>query len=208
MRAVIIGTGPSLTEGAIEAIKSSPHMKFGCNNIYQVIPIDVHLSCNPEWWDYYWPRDERLRNGDFAKWTWDKATAELYGLAYIRGEWGDGLSTDPGVIHYGHSSGYQLINLALHYGATEFVLIGYDLKYPKGYNGIKQQAGGDRHFFGEYPKELQHWTKFNIGPNGELNGLLECYRTIKPADYGIRIINCSPGSALDFFEAGSLEEWV
>lgn len=208
MRALIIGTGPSLTPEAVSLIRQSKHMKFGCNNIYQTINVDVHLACNPEWWDYYWPRDEKLRSGDFAKWTWDKPTSEKYGIAHIRGEWGDGLSTDPEVIHYGHSSGYQLLNLALHYGVTEFVLIGYDLKYPKGYNGHQQRAGGDRHYFGEYPKELQHWTKFNIGPEGELNGLLECYQTIKPSDYGIRIINCSPGSALDFFETGELDEWA
>jgi hypothetical protein len=91
---------------------------------------------------------------------------------------------------------------------TEFVLIGYDLKYPSGYNGNQKKSGGNRHFFGEYPKELQHWTRFNIGDNGELNGLLECYRTINPEEYGIRIINCSPGSALDFFETGMLEDYL
>jgi hypothetical protein len=181
---------------------------FGCNNSYQVAPLTALLACNPEWWDYYWPKDESLRRAEFTKWTWDKPTADKYGLAYVRGEWGDGLSTDPDVIHYGHSSGYQLINLALHYGVTEFVLIGYDLRYPAGYDGRKQVTGGDRHYFGEYPKELQHWTKFNMGGGGELNGLLKCYRTINPADYGIRIINCSPGTALDFFETGRLGDWI
>jgi hypothetical protein len=122
--------------------------------------------------------------------------------------WADGLSTDPEFIHYGHSSGYQLINLALHYGVTEFVLIGYDLRYPKGYNGHTREPGGDRHFFGEYPAALQHWTKFGIGPDGKINGLLDCYRTIKPADYCIRIINCSPDTALDFFEVGRLSDWL
>jgi hypothetical protein len=181
---------------------------FGCNNAYQIAPVRALLACNPEWWDYYYPRDIDLRLGTFSKWTWDQQTADKYGLAHIRGEWGDGLSTDSGVIHYGHSSGYQLIGLALHHGVTEFVLIGYDLRYPVMYDGIKQVAGGDRHYFGEYPQELQHWTKFNMGKAGELNGLLDCYRTIQPEAYGIRIINCSPGSALDFFENGRLEEWL
>jgi len=181
---------------------------FGCNNTYQQVDLTALLACNIEWWDYYYPRDKFLRDGDFAKWTWDKPTAEKYGLSHIAGEWGDGLSTDPTVIHYGHSSGYQLINLALHYGVTEMILVGYDLRYPKGYNGHTRVTGGARHYFGEYPPQLQHWTKFNIGDNGELNGLLDCYRTINPDDYGIRIINCSPGSALDFFEVGELLEWV
>ena len=168
--------------------------------------LSALLACNPEWWDYYWPRDENLRRGEFTKWTWDKPTADKYGLAYIEGRWGDGLSTDPGYIHYGHSSGYQLLGLALHHGITEFVLIGYDLRYPQGYSKTYRDPGGDRHYFGEYPKELEHWPA--AGPNGEMTGLLECYRTIKPAELGIRIINCSEGSALDFFEMGDLGDWI
>jgi len=208
VRAVILGTGPSVTGEVMKQLQATRLPIFGCNNAYQIAPVRALISCNIEWWDYYWQRDVNLRLGAFDKWTWDKATSERYGIAHIRGEWGDGLSTDPEVIHYGHSSGYQLLGLAYHYGVTEFVLTGYDLRFPVMYDGIKQVAGGDRHYFGEYPQELQHWTKTNIGGNGELNGLLECYRTIKPETYGIRIINCSPGSALDFFENGRLEEWL
>jgi len=207
VRGIVLGTGPSVTPEVIEQLSKTRLPIFGCNNAYQVAPLKALLSCNPEWWDYYW-KDSSLRSGDFEKWTWDLPTSEKYGIAYIEGQWGDGLSTDPAVIHYGHSSGYQLVNLVYHYGIREMVLIGYDLRYPKDYNGMKQQAGGDRHYFGEYPSELQHWTKFNMGQNGEINGLLECYRTIKPEDYGLRIINCSPGTALDFFETGELAEWI
>ena len=172
------------------------------------MPLTALLACNIEWWCHYWPRDALLREGAFDKWTWDQGTAEKYGLHHIRGVWGDGLSRNANYIHYGHSSGYQLIGLAYHYGVREMILCGYDLRYPPGYNGMLQVAGGDRHYFGEYPPALQHWTKFNIGPKGELNGLLDCYRTIKPADYGLRIINTSPGSALDFFETAKLEDCI
>ena len=206
MRAIVIGTGPSLNKEAAELVQSSRLPKFGCNNTYQEFNLTALLACNPEWWDYYWPRDKRLREGDFAKWTWDKPTAERYGLAHILGEWGDGLSTDSGTIFYGHSSGYQLINLALHYGVTEFVLIGYDLRYPGGYSKESRQPGDGRHYFGEYPPQLHHWP--SVGPNGEMAGLLDCYRTINPDDYGIRIINCSPDSALDFFETGNLADEI
>ena len=208
MRAVILGTGPSVTPEVIAQLNTTRVPIFGCNNAYQVAPLRALLACNPEWWDHYYPRDINLRLGTFGKWTWDKPTADKYGLAHIRGEWGDGLSTDPEVIRYGHSSGYQLLGLALLHGVTEFILIGYNLRYPPGYDGVAQIAGGDRHFFGEYPAELQHWTKFNMGAAGELNGLLDCYRTIKPVDYGIRIINCSPGTALDCFEVGHLADYI
>lgn len=202
MRGIVLGTGPSVTERVIERLNETDLPIFGCNNTYQIAPLKALLSCNSEWWEYYWERDAALRGGKFDKWTWDKTTADKYGLNHVRGEWGDGLSTDPAVIHYGHSSGYQLLNLAYHYGVTEAILIGYDLRYPKGYSGAEKRSGGDRHYFGEYPEPLQHWTRSGMGASGELGGLLACYQTIKPEEYGIRIINCSPGTALDFFELG------
>jgi hypothetical protein len=202
-----------LTPEAQALVSESALPKFGCNNTYRVTDtLTALLACNPEWWDYYWPREPELRNGTFEKWTWDSPTAKRYGLSYIRGEWGDGLSRDDGVIYYGHSSGYQLLGLAYHYvkhEPSELILIGYDLRYPKGYSGFEQKVGdGQRHYFGEYPKELQHWTKFKMGTDGQLNGLLECYQTINPDDYNLRIINCSAGSALDFFETGDLADYV
>lgn len=206
MRGIILGTGPSVTKSAIALLNKTRLPIYGCNNAYQVAPLAALLSCNPEWWDYYWPRDEKLRDGEFSKWTWDRATANKYGLSYIQGSWGNGLSKDPKIIHYGHSSGYQLLNLALHHGITEMVLIGYDLRYPPGYSKTYRDPGGERHFFGEYPKELEHWP--SVCPNGEMVGLLDCYRTIDTNKYGIRIINCSPGTALDFFETGRLEDYV
>jgi hypothetical protein len=206
LRAVIIGTGPSLTADAIDQIKASNLPKFGCNRVFEVFDdLTALLGCNYEFWDHYWPDVKRL---SCDLWTSHPKSNAVPPLKYIEGRWRDGLSTDPDYVHYGHSSGYQLVNLALHYGVDEFVLIGYDLRFPKGYDGQKRIAGGNRHFFGEYPRRLQHWTRFNIGENGELNGLLDCYRTINPEDYGIRIINCSLGSALDFFEVGSLPEWL
>ena len=100
MRGIILGTGPSVTPSVIELLNTTRLPIYGCNNAYQIAPLTALLACNPEWWGHYWPIDEKLRCGDFTKWTWDKATADKYGLAYIQGAWGDGLSTDPEVIHY------------------------------------------------------------------------------------------------------------
>lgn len=205
MRAIIIGTGPSLTPQAIDLINQSKLLKFGCNLTFKAVDLDVLYVNNKEFWAHY--RDE-LAALDCAKWTYREEVAQEHGARFIQGIWAPGLSTDPKVLHWGHGSGYELMGVAYHYGVTEFILIGYDLRFPAGYDGIKKIAGGDRHFFGEYPKELQHWTKFNMGGNGELNGLLDMYRTIDADVLGIRIINCSPGTALDFFEIGKLQDYV
>lgn len=202
-KAVILGTGPSVTQEQLRLIAESGLPVFGVNNTYQIANLTALLSCNPEWWDYYWPRDEKLRDGQFDKWTWDWPTAARYGIKHIEARWGDSLSTDPLYIHYGHSSGYQVINLAYHYGVREMILVGYDMRYQEGYSKQERKPGQGRHYFGEYPQELQHWPA--VGSKGEFTGLLKCYRTIDTKALGLRIINCSPGSALDFFEVDKLE---
>lgn len=205
MRGIIIGTGPSLTPQAIELVKASSLPKFGCNLTFQVFDLDALYINNREFWQHY---GAELDEYPSPKWTYHKDISEKHKAHFVQGEWKPGLSTDPGYLHWGHGSGYELLGVAYSLGIREFILIGYDLRFPRGYDGERKIAGGDRHFFGEYPKELQHWTRLNIGPDGELNGLLDCYRTIDCESLGIRIINCSPGAALDFFETGNLGDWV
>jgi hypothetical protein len=54
---------------------------------------------------------------------------------------------------------------------------------------------------------MRHFTR-NLGPNGELIGLIKEMETIHPSDYGIEIINCTPGSALTHFPMGELRDYV
>ena len=205
---VIIGTGPSLTEDQLQLIErawiTDRCKVFGVNNALMVAQfLDVHLACNIEWWDHY--HDYPLvRESSAEKWTWDYTTAARYGINHIPGRWGDSFSTDPGFIHYGHASGFQILNLAYHYGIRTFILVGYDMRYGPGYDRGRKVPGAGRHFFGEYPDKLQHWPK--VGKNGEFTGLLRVFRTIDTQGLCVRIINASPGSALDFFETAELKD--
>ena len=222
--AIIVGTGPSLTEEDIITINAyrnthpSLFRVFGVNNAFTLedLPLDVFFACNPEWWEHY-HADARLQTRKLYcdMWTWDLPTAREYGLNWIEGRWSGGkrnvtsLSTDPTYIHYGHGSGYEVLGLAYHYGCRHFILAGYDLRFPGGYSAVHRKPGSGRHFFGEYPAPLQHWPGAS-GQNvdrhtGDLVGLLDCYRTIDTEKLNLRITNCSPGSALDFFEVGTLE---
>ena len=203
MRGIIIGTGPSLTPEAIELVKGSELPKFGCNLTYKVLDLDALYINNREFWAHY---GEYLDLYQCSKWTYHKDIAKKHGAHFVQGVWEPGLSADSRYLHWGHGSGYELIGIAYLLGIREFILIGYDLRYPQGYSKESRNPGGKRHFFGEYPKELEHWPA--VGEGGEMTGLISCYRTIDVDDYGIRIINCSPGSALDFFETGKLENYV
>ncbi|MFA6204493.1 MAG: hypothetical protein WC710_15045 [Gallionella sp.] len=104
---------------------------------------------------------------------------------------GTGLSLDPEYLVTGHNSGYQAINLAVLSGAKKIILLGYDAHDPK-------------------PNEVTHW--FGNHPRREPQAVFALYRqacksgaaAIKAA--GVRVINCSPGSAIDAFERLELDQ--
>lgn len=194
----IIGTGPSLTRDQIYQAKK--YKTFGINLAYQ-FDVDVMLACNYEFWDWYW---DDIKQYKCQKWTPRIESADKYGLNFIEEIWKPGLSTDKNYIHAHHGSGPQILNIALHYGVKRMALIGWDMNYPGKINDRKYE--GNRHYFGEYPKKLQHWPKTN--PNGDLGGLIKEVETIKPEDYGIEIINCTPNSALKCFPYLSISEFL
>ena len=161
---------------------------FGVNNTFNDFLLDVWIACDPLWHDMYSPVA-----GDFHRWHWDREICEKYGYHYIEGRWGDGLSTNPEYIHYGHSSGYQALNLAVHYGCNPIFFVGYDMHY----------RGDKRHYFsglsdenGEYPQHLRKFSTFD--------GLIKCYETIAEQKGLPEIYNATPGSALTCFESVDL----
>lgn len=184
VRAVILGTGPSLSRQKphIERMQRGGAKIFGVNNTFNDFDLDCWIACDPQWHDEYSPVV-----GGFDKWHWDRGVCDEYHYKYIEGRWGDGLSTDKSYIHYGHSSGYQALNLAFHYGAKEVFLCGYDMRYE-----------GSRHYFeglsetdGEYPEKLRKYSSFD--------GLIKQYETIPKVNPDLKIYNCTKDSALTCF---------
>ena len=200
---VVLGTGPSLSDVAddIRELKADNKiMLFGINLTYRDFDVDCLICCDPSFHAEYSPI-----HGDFTHWHWDKAICEKYGYKYIRGEWDKGLSTDKDHISFGHSSGWQALNLAVtQYECDKVLLVGYDMTY---------RADEPRHYFtdvsdkaGEYPQPLRKYSKFDKGKD---DGLLWNYRNI--ADQCERgeicpIINCTPRSAMTWFPMGNILE--
>lgn len=198
---IVLGTGPGLKPvmQAIRELRAAGKCRlFGINCTFRDFDqLDVFTACDPKWWDHYGPE---LRGYLDARWTdawhWDKAVCDKWLPMFIEGRWGDGLSTNPAYIHYGHSSGYQALNLALHYGCSPLILVGYDMTY---------RPDEPRHYFGdlsdvpgEYPPELRKWST--------LDGLRTCYETIAAQPGLPPIINATPGSALKCFPIRPLSE--
>lgn len=91
----------------------------------------------------------------------------------------------------GYDAGTSAINLAYHFGATEIVLLGYDM-------------GGGRWFAGEHPHPLP------VIPEAHFQKHLEPLPLIADdaARKGIRIVNCSPVSRVTCFERQPLEAFL
>ena len=212
---ILVATGPSVKDQIkeINDIKQGGRARIiTVNNSYEAFPTaDAHIACNLDWWRHYWPTSAILREMACPKYTWYKNVADKYGIEYVKAIVKDGLSLDPRILHINHGSGPMGINLAVHLGFKKLLLVGHDMKFAKDYNGARQKTGSsDRHFFGEYPKKLQHFPSVQVGKSapGVLDGLIEAYNKM-PKDLkrsGMEVINCTPGSALPTFPMSTLEK--
>jgi len=198
-----IATGPSLTQADVDTAKRKGFAMFGCNNVWKLTQLDVLYGCDEKWWDHYWC--DELANDPCEKWTGSKGAAKRYGLNWIDGKDRPGLSSDPRYVHHGHGSGFSLVNLAYLMGARRIVLLGYDLKYAPDYDGASRHVGSKpRHYFGEYPKELQHWPKVKVR-NGVHVGLLSLYESVAKQG-AVEIVNCTRDTALECFSRMAIDD--
>jgi hypothetical protein len=102
----------------------------------------------------------------------------------------EGISLDPEALRTGGNSGYQALNVAVLSGASTVLLVGYD--------GREPLPGQGSHWFGNHPK---------LEPIGVFATYRESFSRAAAAikAVGVRVINCSPGSAINAFEKMDLE---
>jgi hypothetical protein len=208
--AVVLATGPSLTGEVLEVARKGQEQGkwavFGMNHVWRDFPtLDVFLACNKEYYETQW--DKGLKDHRAEKWHWDLSTCIRFGLNFIQGKWKDGFSKDPSCIHYGHSSGFQVPQLAYHGGFRRLLLCGYDMRYAPDYDGKNQRIGcAPRHYFGEYEEpQLNHWPSVKV-KDGVHVELIEQFEKVKRINTDVEIINCSPGSAMTCFPMSTLDE--
>lgn len=164
------------------------------NDAWRLLPFaDVLYACDAAWWDHHsgangfagerWSsHGDKLHNNKLA-------CADRWRLSLVAGADREGFSLNPAHIHYGSNSGFQAINLAILFGATEIALVGFDM----------HANGGQTHFFGAHPKPLRDDKNY-----GRFIPALETAAKMLPDT--IRITNCTPGSALGCFPKASLDD--
>jgi hypothetical protein len=201
---IVAASGPSLTTEVAQKVRFARWLNgwraIVVNDAYKAIPrADVLYACDNNWWDIHgkcvgfhgakWSSHEESSKDKHGN---DKReNAEKYGINLVWGRDGDEFSFDPSFIRYGSNSGFQAINLALLFGCTRIVLVGYDMRY----------VGGKAHFFGNHPAPLPQ-----IGDRDYQAFAKRFERANKKLPSNISIVNATPGSALTCFPMMSLDE--
>lgn len=186
-----MATGPSLTQQVVEYVRpfhEQGHVKvFGCNDTYRNVDyLDVLYACDPHWWK---KNLAALKHPCQQKWlTLDLDFARKHHLKVVYGESKSGLCKEKNKIHFGGNSGFQLINLAWHFGCRRFILVGYNMDVPK---GMRQ------HFFGKHPQGLNQENNYR--------SFVQTYQRITPEDRK-KIVNCTEPTALTCFRKTKLED--
>jgi len=192
----VAATGPSLTEEV--AKKCAGQNVIAVNDAYKLMPYaDVLYACDKTWWHLHdgcpgyrgerWSSHSEGKGGHKPE-NNKLEISKLYGLNLVRGDDRDGFSMDPELIHYGSNSGFQAINLAILFGATKIILVGFDMSVNAG-----------NHFFGDHPLPLQNPRNFErFIPRFE--------RAAELLSSEIHIYNCTPGSALRCFKMMELDD--
>lgn len=104
---------------------------------------------------------------------------------------------EPGMIGAGGHSGFQALNIAVQFGASRILLVGFDM-----------HCGGGVHFYGR-----NFWQRANNPDNSVfprwIAGMERAAKTLE--GIGVRVVNCSPVSAVQGFKklsiADVLNEW-
>lgn len=202
MRFVCIASGPSLTREDVEAARGKAEV-IVVNDCWRLAPWADHLyAADHAWWNYHGAAVLAGFHG--RRWTQQpiakprkeqKDVIERFRLMPVGGKWERGLGID--CIHYPDvhgNGGYQAINLAFLLGATEIVLLGYDMKRDG------DQIKGRSHWFGEHPKQINCSPDYLAcaGVFPELAAALK--------ERGVDVINCTRETALTCFPRKPLSE--
>jgi hypothetical protein len=205
---LVVASGPSLTAEVVHKVRMTRWLKqwraIVVNDVYKLLPrADVLYAADNGWWNLHgkcegfhgekWSTHETDPNPGIIHGNDKRKIAEEYGINLVRGLDGDEFSFDPSVIRYGSNSGFQAVNLALLFGATRIVLVGFDMRH----------VGGKAHFFGDHPAPL---GRLKTGEYERFCVRFE--RAAKKLPKHISIVNATPNSALKCFPMMSLEDAV
>lgn len=179
MRVVVIATGPSLTLQQIAAVR---RWHRGRGLAEWLHPTRQVYAVNDSWLCY--PDADVVYSCDTTWWARHKAE----NLKPARQAWWS-INSIVGVHHMpprtkDFGSGLQAVRVAEFVGASDVALLGFDWGAP---------PEAEPHWFGEYPQALGNCVDFGLA---------------EPSIFSCRVVNCTPGSRLEWYPKMSLQEWL
>lgn len=184
---VILGGGPSLTQAQVDFVRGKARV-IAINNAFLRAPwADVLYAPDARWWRKHGGRLElRAFPGQSCSLDATNQAGADHRLRYRRDViWSD----DPrelGRCEHGHA-GYQAMNMADLAGGAPIILLGYDAN-----------DDGPANWHNDHP-----WPR----PKGVAAKIRRSFAVARPEiEKRVRVINCSPGTAIDAFPCMTLEE--
>lgn len=183
---VILGGGPSLTQEQIDLVRGKARV-IAINNAYLRAPwADVLYAPDARWWRRHGSRAElHAFQGQRCCLEESQWNGLAHRLRYDRGlVWSDRSDTI-GRCEHGHA-GYQALNIAGLAAGAPIILLGYDAN-----------DDGPANWHNDHP-----WPR----PRGVAAKIRRSFVVARPEiEKRVRVINCSPGTAIDAFPCMTLE---
>jgi hypothetical protein len=187
----VVGAGPSLTGGQVEAVRASGARSIVVNRNFEMFP-------DADW----------LHVGDAVFWKTHPAAYEFAGIKttlavealrdgvrLLRSTGNNGFERDPSGVRNYNNSGMQAIAVAVHTGARRVVLVGFDgrareREVPTSSGSLVRKV--DNHWHGQHsypctnptPNLYKRW-------DGHMRSLADALARLG----GPEVVNATPGSA-------------